>query len=172
MKWNVFIALVTVLTGGGLAVAQDDIPLLAPDIESVVSAGPWSADGNGWYRAIIRTGGFELIVSDLTLQWMQEPSGAPDQRRDASSVVVQSVVIRPCIGRLDDPQFSYPVLRLLPVETFIGPGEWYVTNIQDSKQTSTNHKVVSQDGKRLTVTKKGMSSSGDSFEQIEVYDRQ
>ena len=102
-----FIALGVLLIGGGSAVAQGEIPLLAPDIASVVSAGPWSTEGTGWYRAIIRTGGFEHIVSDLTLQWMQEPSGDLDQRRDAPNVVVvKSVVIRPCIGRLDDPQFK------------------------------------------------------------------
>jgi hypothetical protein len=108
MKWSkcVFIALTVLLTGMGLAAAQDDIPQLAPNIESVVSAGPWSADGSGWYRAIIRTGGFEHVVSDLTLQWMQEPSGNLVQRRDAANVVVKSVIIRPCIGRLDDPRFQ------------------------------------------------------------------
>ena len=58
------------------------------------------------------------------------------------------------------------------IETFVDPGEWYVTFLRDGKQLSAVHKVVSKDGKTLTQTTTGLAPDETFFEQIEVYDKQ
>jgi hypothetical protein len=58
------------------------------------------------------------------------------------------------------------------VETLIGPGDWYVTALQDGKQFGIRHKTLSKDGKTKRETITGTDSAGKPFEQIEVFDRQ
>ena len=90
----------SVLVASSRPTISQDLPAIDPDVASVVSGGWWShADADGWYRVIVRTGGFEHVVSDLTLQWMRDPIG----RDDPSARVVRSVLLNPCTGRLDDP---------------------------------------------------------------------
>ena len=95
-------AAVGVMSAGFVQAVATQSPHLDPDVHVVVSGGRWSsATGNGWYRAVIRTGGFEHVVSSLTLDWMQSA-------KDSSSktTVVHTVVVEACTGRLDNPQFS------------------------------------------------------------------
>jgi hypothetical protein len=56
--------------------------------------------------------------------------------------------------------------------TVIGPGDAYVTTLQNGKQTVVNHFVVSKDGKTLTVTVKGTDSKGKPAEALYLWDRQ
>jgi hypothetical protein len=46
------------------------------------------------------------------------------------------------------------------------------TTTQDGKVISTTHYVVSKDGKTSTRTVKGTDAQGNSFDRVEVYDRQ
>lgn len=96
------LAAVCVMSAGFVQMGATDPPHLEPDVHAVVSGGRWSGPtGNGWYRAVIRTGGFEHVVSSLTLDWMQS---ATDRASEAT--VVESVKVELCTGRLDDPEFS------------------------------------------------------------------
>jgi len=62
---------------------------------------------------------------------------------------------------------------LLLIESFIGPGNWYVTGLlKDGRQFGVRHKTVSKDGKTLRQTITGMDQGGKAFEQLEVYERQ
>lgn len=58
------------------------------------------------------------------------------------------------------------------VETLIRPGEWLVTQMQDGKQLVTIHKAVSKDGKTMRQIVKGIDNQGNSYEQLQVFDRQ
>ena len=58
------------------------------------------------------------------------------------------------------------------VETFLGPGDWYVTALQNSKQFGVRRKIVSKNGKTMRQTLAGADPEGKPFEQVEVYDRQ
>jgi hypothetical protein len=65
----------------------------------------------------------------------------------------------------DVPGFTY-------IETLIGPGEWYVTTLQNGKQVSIRHKVVSRDGRTKQETITVTDAQGRRFEQIELFERQ
>jgi hypothetical protein len=58
------------------------------------------------------------------------------------------------------------------VETLVGPGDWYVTALQNGKQFGVRHKTLSKDGKTKRETISGTDAEGRPFEQIEVFDRQ
>ena len=80
--------------------AQDSLAL-DPTIHHVVTGGRWrSGADEGWYRAVIITGGREHLVSQLTLEWIQE-------RSEGSPVLARSLrlVETGCTGRLDEPRF-------------------------------------------------------------------
>jgi hypothetical protein len=57
--------------------AQRPTPI-SPDIETVASGGYWERDQEtrGHFRAVISTGGFEHIISDLTVEWIAEPTAS------------------------------------------------------------------------------------------------
>ena len=57
------------------------------------------------------------------------------------------------------------------IETFMSPGNWYVTTLQAGKQLIVRHKVVSEDGKTKRETVHGTDEHGQPFEQVEVYER-
>jgi hypothetical protein len=58
------------------------------------------------------------------------------------------------------------------IETLIEPGKWYVTRLRDAKQRSVYQKVVSNDGKTLSVSVKGYDEQGKPYESLTVYDKQ
>ena len=60
----------------------------------------------------------------------------------------------------------------LVIETLIAPGDWYATQIQDGKQTTVIHKVISKDRKTMHQTFKVVTEQGVPIEGIGVYDRQ
>jgi hypothetical protein len=60
----------------------------------------------------------------------------------------------------------------IAVVTVIGPGDAYVTTLQNGKQFQLDHYVVSKDGKTLTVAVKGTDAKGKSFEGLYLFDRQ
>ena len=81
--------------------AQDSL-VVDPTIADIVSGGHWAASGQeGYYRIVIRTGGFEHINSELTVQWLTEGG------RDSDPVVVRSIVVKELtINRLDRPKIG------------------------------------------------------------------
>ena len=58
------------------------------------------------------------------------------------------------------------------IETLIEPGKWYVTRLRDARQRSVYHKIVSSDGKTLSVIVKGHDEQGKPYESLTVYDKQ
>lgn len=84
-----------------VAVASEVLAIPA-DVESVVTGGTWqSASAQGTYRVVVRTGGFEHIVSQVQVDWLAEPTEKEDQRVFASKVaetgswrVIRSRVVR------------------------------------------------------------------------------
>ncbi len=57
------------------------------------------------------------------------------------------------------------------IETLIEPGDWYVTVLQEGKQTGLIHKTFSKDGKRMRQTYSGTDARGNPFERLSTYDR-
>ncbi len=58
------------------------------------------------------------------------------------------------------------------IETFMEPGKWYVTRLRDAKQRSVFQKIVSNDGKTLSVIVKGHDEQGKPYESLTAYDKQ
>ena len=58
------------------------------------------------------------------------------------------------------------------VNTRVSPREWYVTIMQNGKQTLTIHKVISEDGKTMRQTVTSVDSKGKPFEELRVFERQ
>jgi hypothetical protein len=58
------------------------------------------------------------------------------------------------------------------IETLIEPGNWYVTVLQNGKQTGVINKTFSKDGKRMRQTYRGTDAQGNPFERLSVYDRE
>ncbi len=56
--------------------------------------------------------------------------------------------------------------------TVMNPGDWIFTVLQDGKQVTTVHVVVSKDGKTANETTKGMDAKGKPYEHIQIFDRQ
>ena len=56
--------------------------------------------------------------------------------------------------------------------TVVGPGDWYVTVMQNGKQVEVIHSVVSKDGKTCRNTTKGTNAKGKPYESLELYERQ
>jgi len=61
---------------------------------------------------------------------------------------------------------------ILIVETLIAPGDWYVTYLKDEKQVVAIHKIISEDGKTMSLISKQADTQGKPCEQTVVYDRQ
>lgn len=58
------------------------------------------------------------------------------------------------------------------VETLIEPGNWYASFLQNEAQVMVIHKIISEDGKRMSEIYKGMDAQGKPFEAQLSYDRQ
>jgi hypothetical protein len=96
-------ALVSLVLLPSLLSAQDSLAL-APNIEFVVSGGTWSFQGaSGSFRVVVRTGGFDHIISDLYVQWLQDPRNEDDSATVRASTKVDSLS---GIWALDQPRFS------------------------------------------------------------------
>lgn len=75
---------------------------IPPDVETVVTGGFWkSANSKGSYRVVIRSGGFEHVISELQVDWITEPEG-----NDKPSRVVASKVAETGSWRLDKPRIA------------------------------------------------------------------
>ena len=73
------------------AIAQDSLTL-DPTVTFVVSGGHWTAGGaEGAYRVVVRSGGFDHIVSELFVQWLQDPRSENDSATVRASVKVDSL---------------------------------------------------------------------------------
>jgi hypothetical protein len=79
----------------------------------------------------------------------------------------------PSTGGVVEYRQGTPPQGELLVETLVGPGDWYVTYMQDGRQYGTLHKVVSPgpDGKTMRETFKG-TIQGTPIEIVAVLDRQ
>ena len=60
----------------------------------------------------------------------------------------------------------------MEVESRLAPDEWCMTRLQNGKQITTLHKVISKDGKTMRHTESGRDAQGKAFQNILVYDRQ
>ena len=58
------------------------------------------------------------------------------------------------------------------VETLIAPGEWIVTRMENGKQVSIRHKIVSKDGKTMSQKVREIDAKGQPFESLFVYEKQ
>ncbi len=58
------------------------------------------------------------------------------------------------------------------VETLLEPGNWYVTVLQDGKQITTMHKLISKDGKTMTQTITSVNNEGKKFTITRIYEKQ
>lgn len=108
MRFSFLSVLLIFFIGPSRPARCQELSSLDPDIATVVSGGSWTtADGHGVYRVIVRTFGFEHIVSDLTLQWIRDPEGPKAAADRVTATIVRSVRLEPqCPGRLDEPVLS------------------------------------------------------------------
>jgi hypothetical protein len=58
------------------------------------------------------------------------------------------------------------------IEILIEPGNWCASFLQNDMQFLLIHKIISEDGKRMRETYKGMNAQGKSYEGLLVWDRQ
>ena len=72
------------------ASAQPQSVTIDPMVESVVSGGYW-IDGadRGTYRVVVRSGGFDHIISEITIEWLAEPKDENQTSSVRKSVVVK-----------------------------------------------------------------------------------
>ena len=99
-RWRLSFAVLALCGGLSVGALAQERPLSAApiDIEYVVTGGRWSAGGyTGVYRVLVRTGGFEHVVSEAVVEWI---STDPGQRR-----IVHSKVAPTGAWRLDNPRF-------------------------------------------------------------------
>jgi hypothetical protein len=75
----------------GVALAQE-VLRLDPSIAYVATGGSWSAESNsGQYRVIVRSGGFEHVVSELFVQWLRDPRSSDDSAMVVRAIEVESL---------------------------------------------------------------------------------
>jgi hypothetical protein len=91
------------LSGRPLAAQSPD--KLAADIETVVTGGTWTSDSLvGYYRVVIRTGGFDHPVSTLDVEWISQGSATHPARVVTSHRIKD---ISTAGNRLSDPVFHH-----------------------------------------------------------------
>ena len=74
--------------------------VVPPNVEAVVSGGVWNAkELKGTYRAVVLTGGFEHVSSQLQIDWIADTEG-----NDKPSRVIASKVAETGSWRLGKPQ--------------------------------------------------------------------
>lgn len=72
------------------ASARPQHATIDPSVDSVVSGGYWT-DGadRGTYRVIVRSGGFDHIISEIMIEWLAAPQDEDEQPSVRRSVVVK-----------------------------------------------------------------------------------
>lgn len=70
--------------------SQPRVATIDPTVDSVVSGGYW-IDGadRGTYRVVVRSGGFDHIVSDVTIEWLSDPRDEDEEPSVHKSVTVK-----------------------------------------------------------------------------------
>jgi hypothetical protein len=58
------------------------------------------------------------------------------------------------------------------IEILMDPGYWYVTILQNGKQSTVMQKFISKNGRTLRITIKGMDAQGKLIEQVHVFEKQ
>lgn len=58
------------------------------------------------------------------------------------------------------------------IELLIEPGYWYVTILQDGKQSLVMQKNISKDGKIMRITEKSRDEGGKLIEDLYVFEKQ
>ncbi len=111
-----------------VALAQAPVAI-SSDVSDVVSGGQWSSGSpSGIYRVVVRTGGWEHVVSQAQIDWIADPT-----ERDQLPPVVKSVVVPTGSWRLDAPRIVRNAsgwrAELTALETHFTPpvrGKWIV----------------------------------------------
>jgi hypothetical protein len=99
--WAGILVLLCLLWHPLAAQSQDS---LRPDIETVVTGGTWTSDSLvGYYRILIRTGGFDHLISTLDVEWISQASATQPPRLVRSHRVMD---ISAAGNRLSDPRFG------------------------------------------------------------------
>lgn len=61
-----------------------------PAVDSVVSGGYWTdGEDRGTYRVVVRSDGFDHIVSEITIEWLSDPRGEDEGPSVHECVVVK-----------------------------------------------------------------------------------
>jgi hypothetical protein len=111
----------------GVVRAQDrGLSTIPTDIEHVVTGGRWTAAGRtGVYRVLVRTGGFDHVVSEAQVEWIATDTG--------EAQVIQSKTAPTGSWRLDNPRIRSEGkgwrVELEALETHFSPpmrGKWVV----------------------------------------------
>jgi hypothetical protein len=89
---------------------------------------------------------------------------------DGSSALEKWIV--PIQGGIVKYQQGGPATGGMNVVTRISGGEDYWTSLQDGKQVSMSHWIVSKDGKEIRGTGKGIDAQGKPYEELWVGYRQ
>lgn len=72
------------------ASARSRMASIDPSVDSVVSGGYWTdGEDRGIYRVVVRSGGFEHIVSEITIEWLSDPREGNEEPSIHKSVVVK-----------------------------------------------------------------------------------
>jgi len=58
------------------------------------------------------------------------------------------------------------------IELLIDPGHWYVTILQNGKQSLLMHKVITKDGRTMQIAIKSFDAQGKAVEQLQVFEKQ
>jgi hypothetical protein len=93
---------------------------LPPDVETVISGGWWQKGSQeGRYRVVIRSSGFEHVISTLSVDWILSPTESDSARIVASFAIPTSAVV------VHDPELIMEegrwLLKALTTDTHYDP---------------------------------------------------
>lgn len=108
--------------------AQQSVEIPA-DVEAVVTGGKWvSAGREGTFRVVVRTGGFEHVVSQVQVDWLAVSEGAEGSQEVVASAVAETGSWRVLRARVA-PRGAHWYALIEAVETHFTPvmrGTWEV----------------------------------------------
>ncbi|MBN1570831.1 MAG: hypothetical protein JXA73_23525 [Acidobacteria bacterium] len=58
------------------------------------------------------------------------------------------------------------------IELLMDPGYWYVTILENGKQSTVMQKIISKDGKTMRLTLKRKDAQGKKVEELHVFEKQ
>ena len=132
-------------------------------------------------------GTWKLVPTQST-RGAKPPRQAVESYRELDGDRIElSGTITAADGSVSRSRFDFPArggvlqVRELPagmptgmsyVETWIGPGEWYMTAMLEGRQVATRHKVVAKDRKSMRQTVRTVDPTGRPIDQTEVYTRE